>query len=279
MKTTALIAEDEALLAAELCTELRQLWPDLDIVACVADGETAYEQSLALKPDVIFLDIRMPGLTGLECAQALAEDWPEADPGASGPAFPLIVFVTAYDQYAIQAFDRAAFDYVLKPVQTARLEKTCLRLQERLQQGGATSAGAALDAAVTHMRDLLANARPDAAPPNRSAAPAPLKIIQASAGNTISMVPVQDVLFFEASDKYVRVVTAEREHLIRMSLRDLLLQLDPERFWQIHRSVIVRYDAIASAKRDDYGKLTLKLRDHPEQLAVSRLYSDLFKGM
>ena len=266
MNATALIAEDEPLLAANLQAELAQLWPELRIVANVAHGEAAVEQGLALQPDLVFLDIRMPGMTGLEAAQALAEDWPEA-----GKPFPLIVFVTAYDQYAVQAFEHAAVDYVLKPVLPDRLAQTCARLQAALlQRAQVQTVEPGLGAVIKQLRalvgaDLLA---PQAAP---------LRMIQASAGNTITMVPIDEVLYFEAADKYVRVITAAREHLIRISLRDLQLQLDPQRFWRIHRSVIVRHDAVASAQRHESGKLTLTLRGHPDKLSVSRLYADMFK--
>ncbi len=273
MKATVLIAEDEALLAADLQAQLTRIWPELHCVASVTDGKTAVEQALALQPDVLFLDIRMPGMTGLEAAQALAEDWPDR-----ARPFPLLVFVTAYDQYALHAFEHAAADYVLKPVQPDRLEKTCARLQAALRQRVQSQAAEpSLDAAIRTLRELLDvdAARPQGKPPATS----PLRLIQASAGNTITMVPIADVLYFEAADKYVRLVTAEREHLIRISLRELQLQLDPECFWQVHRSTIVRCDAIASALRDDTGKLTLTLRGHPDKLSVSRLYADRFKGM
>lgn len=273
MKITALIAEDEPLLAANLQAELLKLWPELHIVASVGDGETAVESALGVQPDVMFLDIRMPGMTGLECAQALAEDWP-----AHGRHFPLIVFVTAYDEYALQAFERAAFDYVLKPVQPERLAKTCARLKARLADGNAPPPDeASLGKVVDQMRELLAAGRPDA--PSPPVVSQPLRVIQASAGNTITMVPVDEVCYFEAADKYVRVVTANREHLIRMSLRDLLQQLDSQRFWQIHRGTIVRCDAIDTAERDEAGKLTLTLRGNPARLVVSRVYTELFRGM
>lgn len=279
MKATVLIAEDEALLAADLLAQLTRLWPDLHCVASVADGKTAVEQALALQPDVLFLDIRMPGMTGLDAAQALAEDWPD-----NAKPFPLLVFVTAYDQYALHAFEQAALDYVLKPVQPDRLEKTCARLQAALRQRAQSqTAEPSLEAAIRSLRTLLhvdADAHADTArPQGKASAASPLRLIQASAGNTITMVPIADVLYFEAADKYVRLVTAEREHLIRISLRDLQLQLDPESFWQVHRSTIVRSDAIASALRDDTGKLTLTLRGHPDKLSVSRLYADRFRGM
>ncbi len=309
---TALIAEDEPLLAANLQAELASLWPELHIVASVGHGEAALQQGMKLQPDVMFLDIRMPGMTGLEAAQALAEDWPDAADG--GAPFPLIVFVTAYDQYALQAFERAAFDYVLKPVQPVRLAQTCARLQAaltaRTQTSPAPSSGTDLGLVIEQLRSLLVGAGADQSLSLRPKA-APLRVIQASVGSAIHMVPVDDVLYFEAADKYVRVVTkeltkdltkettqespktqtkalanepvkartTERELLIRVSLRELLPQLDPDRFWQIHRGTVVRAEAIASALRDEAGKVTLTLRDHKDKLAVSRLYAHLFKAL
>ncbi len=272
---TALIAEDEPLLAASLQAELARLWPALHIVASVDHGAAAVEQALALQPQLLFLDIRMPGMSGLEAAQALAEDWP----GATGSApFPLLVFVTAYDQYALQAFDHAAADYLLKPVQTERLAQTCTRLQAVLQQRSqaACAAPPALQAAVEQLRRLLQ--APGLTGPGTPAAER-LLVIPVGVGAAIHMVPVESVLYFEAADKYVRVITPEREHLIRTSLRELLPQLDPQRFWQIHRGTVVRGDAIASALRDESGKLTLALAGHPDRLTVSRLYAHRFKAM
>ena len=271
MNATALIAEDEPLLAANLQAELARLWPELTIVANVGHGAAAVERALALRPELLFLDIRMPGMTGLEAAQALAEDWPD------DAALPLIVFVTAYDQYALQAFDRAAFDYVLKPVQPARLAQTCARVQAALQTRAAASspAPAALDATLAQLRQLLA--APGLAATH--AAPPLLGVIQASVGAAIHMVPIDEVLYFEAADKYVRVITAAREYLIRTSLRELLPQLDAQRFWQIHRGTVVRADAIATALRDESGKVHLSLRGHADKLVASRLYAHLFKAM
>lgn len=267
MNATALIAEDEPLLAAHLKAELARQWPELKIVASVGNGDAAVQQALALRPQVLFLDIRMPGLSGLEAAHALAEDWPDDS------AFPLLVFVTAHDEYAIEAFERAAFDYVLKPTTSERLAQTCSRLQDALRQRAqAPVQGNELDAAVAQLRGLLAQA------PAAPAAPR-LNVIQAGVGSTIHMVKVDEVLYFEAADKYVRVVTADHEHLIRLSLRELLPQLDPQRFWQIHRGTVVRADAVATAVRDESGKLTLSLRNHPDKLAVSRLYAHLFKAL
>lgn len=278
VETTALIAEDEPLLAADLQAALARLWPQLRVVASVGHGAAAVEQALALRPAVLFLDIRMPGMTGLEAAQAIGEDWPEDTP------LPKIVFVTAYDEYALQAFEHAAVDYVLKPVQPERLAQTCARLRTALAQRAAPAGAAqpvdaaALEPALEQLRRLLAApGLSDVAPP---ATPAPrLAVIQAGVGAAIHMVPVDSVLYFEAADKYVRVVTAEREHLIRTSLRDLLPQLDAARFWQIHRGTVVRADAIATAVREESGKVTLSLRGHADRLTVSRLYAHLFKSM
>ena len=269
LHATALIAEDEPLLATHLQAELQRLWPELHIVATVGDGASAVRESLARGPDIVFLDIRMPGMNGLDAAQALAEDWPDGDTAA---APPLIVFVTAYDEYAVRAFERAALDYVLKPVQTERLARTCERLQAAL--AGRGDGPHKLEPLVEQLRGLLGIASEAATPDTE-----PLRMIQASAGNTIAMIPVDDVLYFESADKYVRVVTAEREHLIRLSLRDLLQRLDAQTFWQIHRGTVVRAQAIASASRDESGKLTLRLHGHEARLVVSRLYADRFKGM
>ena len=277
-RPTALIAEDEPLLAANLQAELARLWPELDVVATVGHGEAALQQGLQLRPDVMFLDIRMPGLSGLEAAQSLAEEWP--DDSVTAPAFPLIVFVTAYDQYALQAFERAAVDYVLKPVQPDRLAQTCDRLRSALSLRAQPQAEPGLGAAIAQLRSLLASESDRTGAPAPAAAPSvPLRMIQASAGPAIHMVPVDEVLYFEAADKYVRVITAEREHLIRLSLRELLPQLDTQRFWQIHRGTVVRSDAIATALRDEAGKVTLTLRGHAATLAVSRLYAHLFKPL
>ncbi|MBC7735193.1 MAG: response regulator transcription factor [Bacteriovorax sp.] len=280
MTPTALIAEDEPLLAANLQAELARLWPALRVVANVGHGAAAVEQALLLRPDVVFLDIRMPGMTGLEAAQALAEDWP------TDTALPLIVFVTAYDQYALQAFERAAVDYVLKPVQPERLALTCARVQAALQQRCEPAAAlpAALEATLAQLRSLLVapglSAAPIGAAANPSAASGQkLAVIQASVGAAIHMVPVAEVLYFEAADKYVRVITVEREYLIRTSLRELLPQLDEQRFWQVHRGTVVRAEAIATAVRDESGKVQLTLRGHKDKLVASRLYAHLFKAM
>lgn len=257
----ALIAEDEPVLALMLERTLQKLWPELRIAASVDNGVAAAEQALALQPDVLFLDIRMPGKSGLEAAQELAEDWPEGRP------FPLVVFVTAYDEYALQAFEQAAADYVLKPVNEARLAKTVDRLKARLEQP--REHNGELDRILAQLRALA----PAAAPAER------LSVIRAAVGNQIRMIPVEEVIYFEATDKYVNVVTADSESLIRTALKDLLPQLDASRFRQIHRGTVVNLGAVQAALRDDSGKLWLKLRGRPETLAVSRVFVHLFRQM
>lgn len=268
ISVSALIAEDEPLLAASLKAALARLWPELHIVGSVTDGQAAVERALTLRPDVVFLDIRMPGLSGLEVAETLAEDW-------VGGCLPLIVFVTAYDQYALQAFDHAAVDYVLKPVETQRLAQTCRRLQAAL---AARASAKPSELPPELLASLAALRSAGAAGP--AAAPTPrLRVLQASLGPTIHLIPVADVLYFEASDKYIKVVTADREYLIRMPLRQLLPQLDPEEFWQVHRGTVVRANIISTAVRDDTGKVELTLKGHPTKLIASRLYAHLFKAM
>lgn len=264
---SALIAEDEPLLAAGLQADLARLWPALRIVGRAGDGAQALALALAERPDVCFLDIRMPGLSGLEAAQALAEDWPDDLP------FPLLVFVTAYDQYALQAFDAQAVDYLVKPVDPARLGACVQRLQARLADRAPPAQ--ALQLAVDQLRGLFGAGAPGAA-----AAAAPrLAVVQAQTGATVRLVPIEQVIYFEAADKYVRVVTAEREHLIRTPLKELLPQLDPAAFWQVHRGTVVQARCIASARREDSGKVTLTLAGRPETLTASRLYAHRFKGM
>ena len=268
---TALIAEDEPLLAQALQTELHALWPALQVLATVGDGESAYAQALLLQPDVLFFDIRMPGMSGLDAAVALADAW-DTTPGTK--PFPALVFVTAYDQYAVAAFEAQALDYVLKPVQTQRLQKTVAKLQAALASSPQSSTAAQqFEATLAQLRALLVTTQTNAAQT------APLKVIQASVGNAIHMVPIDDVVYFEAADKYLRVLTPEREYLIRTPLKDLLPQLDPHTFWQIHRGTVVRASTIAAVHRDEAGKASLSLRVRPERLAISRLYTHLFRAM
>jgi DNA-binding LytR/AlgR family response regulator len=278
---TALIAEDEPLLAQALQAELARAWPELQVLASVGDGASAVAQALRLQPDVLFFDIRMPGLGGLEAAAELADEWP------AGSAFPALVFVTAYDQYAVQAFEAQAVDYLLKPVQPERLLKTVskvkldhtLRAQVAINSGASTSAAEhvnpSLDQTLQQLQQLnqlLATARP-------AAGAELLKILQVSVGHSIRMLPVGEVLYFEAADKYIRVLTAGHEYLIRTPLKELLAQLDAHSFWQIHRGTVVQASAIEAVHRDDAGKLSLSLRGRGEKLAVSRMFSHQFRAM
>ncbi len=270
---TALIAEDEPLLAAGLQAELAAAWPGLRVAALVGDGASAVERALALRPDVCFFDIRMPGLTGLEAAQALAEDWPDDSP------FPFIVFVTAYEQFALQAFEAQAVDYIVKPVDSARVQACVQRLQRRLADRQAGPAG--LQQAVDQLRGILGAGIAAGTPAGAgvSGRSPRLEVIQAQVGAVVHLVPIAEVQYFEAADKYVRVITAEREHLIRMPLKELMPQLDEAVFWQVHRGTVVNARCISTARRDDSGKVFLSLPGRSEKLTVSRLYAHLFKGM
>jgi DNA-binding LytR/AlgR family response regulator len=273
MTLRALIAEDEPILAATLAQALLRLWPGLEIVATCPNGVDALEKTLALKPDMLFLDIKMPGKTGLEVAEELAESW-------QGAPFPQIVFVTAYGDYALDAFEHAAADYVTKPVNDARLSKTVERLQQRLQkkeEGG--DMARMLDQMRILMSSAAAGAETGAGTGAGAAAIERLTLIRALVGNQVRMIPIADVVYFEATDKYVNVVTKEGEALIRTSLKELLPQLDDKQFWQVHRGTIVNANCVLSAVRDEAGKLSLNLRGRQEQLRVSPLYAHLFKQM
>lgn len=306
-RATALIAEDEPLLAAALQADLAAVWPQLQVLATVGDGHSAVRRALELQPDVLLFDIRMPGQTGLQAAAELADAWPEQ----GSRAFPQLVFVTAYDQYAVAAFETQAVDYILKPVQRERLKKTVQKLASALTDQAQTAissdkhhdsapASAAIAPANTastaptpallaQLSALLAQAGADLAPQAfHNAVPPRLTLIQAShtgaQGSALVMVPVAEVLYFEAADKYVRVICPTREVLIRTPLKELLPQLDTQQFWQIHRGTVVRAEAITRATRDEAGKLWVHLHPHhpdqpPHRLPVSRLYAHLFKAM
>ena len=252
----AVIAEDERLLRDDLVARLREAWPALDVVAICEDGGEALEAIAEHQPEVAFLDIRMPGLTGLEVAAAAAE----ASPGTR------IVFVTAYNQYAIEAFDRGAIDYLLKPIDPARLAQTVKRLEERQAKAGDAEA---LATVIGELRSHLP-AQPKAQP---------LVWITASVGKETRLILVDDVAYFKADDKYTVVATAEGEALIRKPIRELLDALDPALFKQVHRSTIVNLKAVAGIARDDSGRGTMRLKNRPESLAVSLTYMPLFKNM
>lgn len=264
MSIRALIAEDEPILAAVLAASLRRLWPELEIVGTAPNGVAAVEQALALRPDILFFDIKMPGQSGLEAAEELAECWDAV--GENAAPFPQVVFVTAYDEFAVQAFEQAAADYVLKPVNDARLTRTVERLRTRL---ASRTGDGGLAILVGQLQALL----PAVAAPER------LSVIRAAVGNTVRMIPVQEVVFFQALDKYVNVATADSEALIRLPLKDLLPQLDPACFQQVSRSTVVNLRCVAHAGRDTAGKVVLHLRNRPDKLRVSPVYANQFRQM
>ncbi len=248
----AIVAEDEEPQRLKLVGMLGELWPELEIVAQCEDGLTALESLTTLQPAVAFLDIRMPGLTGLEIARA-------AGPGTH------IVFTTAYDEYAVRAFDEGVIDYLLKPIKRERLEQAIARLKERIGSAPALALGRALDALQGGL-------------PSRSALGS-IRWITGSAGNVTKMFSIEEILFFQAQDKYVRAATADDEVQIRTPLRELLMTLDPEAFWQIHRSVIVRAAAIHRIESDADGRLQLRVRGRADVLPVSSAFQYRFKPM
>ena len=257
--------------------ELALAWPDLQVIATVGDGRSAVRESLRLLPKVLFLDVRMPGIDGLAAAAELADAWP-----TDQAPLPQLVFVTAYDEYAARAFDAQAIDYVLKPVQPDRLKRTVVRLQKALvlRCSSALPPEDILASTLAQWRKLLTVAGGTVGATETSV---PLRFIAAgkagTSGATVHMVSIDDVQYFEAADKYVRVLTATDEYLIRTPLKALLPQLDAGVFWQVHRAVVVRSDAVESVHRDDVGKLSLTLRGRREAIPVSRLYAHLFRAM
>lgn len=256
--TTVLIADDEPLLAQHLQTELRTLWPALRFLPIARNGREAAERIAQEQPTLAFLDIRMPGLTGLEVAQGMEGD-------------THIVFVTAFDEYAVQAFEREAVDYLLKPVQRQRLEQTVQRLQRRMDTARDEASDARLEA-VLHQ--LLPSTLPGGSkPPHR------LRWIRASRGEVVHQIPIEQVLLFQADDKYTSVHTASAEHLIRTSLVELLPQLDPDQFVQVHRATVVNLEAVVSARRDAASRLFLTLQGIDREVAVSRAYVHRFRAM
>lgn len=261
---TALIADDEPHLARALAAQLAAVWPELDIVHVARNGPEAAERIAALQPDLAFLDIQMPGLTGLEVAEGIE--------GATR-----VVFVTAYDQYAVQAFEQEAIDYVLKPVEADRLERTVERVRRALAKQG-QGADAGVDARLlAALQRLHGPAGADPAGSGRAAGP--LRWVRATQGDLMHQVPVDDVLFFRADDKYTCVQTASTEYLIRTPIQELAAQLDGERFWQVHRSTIVNLDHVAGTRRDELSRLFVRVRGHAHELPVSRAYVHLFKAM
>lgn len=247
MNPTALIADDEEAPRAQLELALQQAWPELRIVASAVNGADAWDAFLEHEPQVCFLDVRMPGLSGLEVAQRIA-----------GRAH--VVFVTAHGDHALAAFDTGAVDYVLKPVDAPRLQQSVQRVQQRL-------ASAPVDLQSLLRQLGVATRRP-----------APPEVIQAAVGREVKLIRVADVVYFESDARYTRVVHVEGEALIRTPLKELLTTLDPQLFWQVHRSVIVNHLHVASAVKVDENNMVLTLRARPEKLPVSRHFQNLFKG-
>lgn len=263
MKTgiTAVIADDEPLLRRHLDKCLAEVWPELEVVAKVADGELAWNAIQQSQPDIAFLDIRMPILDGMALAQRLNS---MANP-------PLIVFVTAYDDYAIKAFEQNAADYLLKPISDDRLQTTCERVKSRLTQRGQNSSSVNMTSLLEQLLQL--------------SAPQPtqyLQWIKATQGEDIHLIASSDVLYFKAEEKYVSVYAQQgqggvHEYLIRTSLRELTQQLNPEQFWQVHRSTVVQVCKINKVNKDFAGRMFVHVGD--KKLTVSRASQGLFKGM
>jgi len=260
----AVIAEDEPVLARTLQRLLAEVWPDLQIAGVAEDGPKAIDLALEHIPDVMFLDIKMPGKTGLEVAEVVADDWPQEK------AAPLFVFITAYDEFAVPAFEHAAVDYLLKPATLERLQVTVERLKQRLAERAQVPDAGELAALMQRVQSISTS---------HTEEPARITVIRAGVGNTVRMIPVADVICVEATEKYVNVVTATGEALVRMSLRELLARIDATGFMQVHRSVLVNSSAILSATRDEIGHYSLAMRGLQRPLKVSRAFGHLFRPM
>jgi DNA-binding LytR/AlgR family response regulator len=268
----AVLADDERLMREQLRARLTEVWPELDIVAEARNGLEAVALVEQHRPDIVFLDIRMPGLTGVDAARQIAQ-LPPRD-GDDDDLLPEIVFITAYDQYAVEAFEQGVVDYVLKPAERERLQLTAERLRRRLD---ARSRGEpAPEPQAQPLQQLLHQLSARMNPGQQTQT---LKWIQANVGQTIQMIAVDEVLFFVSDEKYTRVQTAQVEALIRKPIKELVDELDPQQFWQIHRSTLVNVKAIAGVTRDFRGRQIVAVRGHPEKLEVSRSYTGLFKGM
>lgn len=245
----AIIADDESPMRDLLRARLKEVWPELEIIAEAANGVEAVSMTVEMKPDIVFLDIRMPGMNGIEAAKVLFDRCH-------------IVFVTAYDQYAVEAFERGAIDYLLKPVEVERLQTTRQRLAQQF------------DKTPPDLSQLLSSLRLSG-----SASKEYLRWIQATLGSGLRMVSTKEVLFFQSDEKYTRVQTEQVEYLIRKPLRELEDELDPREFWRIHRSTLVRVDAIVDVTRDERGRQLVQVRNYPQRLEVSRAHSHLFQQM
>jgi DNA-binding LytR/AlgR family response regulator len=277
--TRALIADDERLMREQLRARLLEVWPELEIVAEAKNGLEAVALTEQHHPDIVFLDIRMPGLTGVDAARQIAQ-LPTSDDAQGWPGCE-IVFITAYDQYAVQAFEQGVVDYVLKPAERERLMVTVQRIRQRMAERakhsaeGADSDNAPLAAHTPDMQQLLQRLAGQLNPQG----PAKLQWIQATVRQAIQMIPVEDVLFFISDEKYTRVQTATVEALIRKPIKELVEEIDMNLFWQIHRSTLVNIKAIAGVSRDERGRQLVSVRGLTEKLEVSRSYAGLFKAM
>jgi len=265
------IADDERLMRDQLKARLTEVWPELQIVGEAKNGLEAVDLVAEHHPDVVFLDIRMPGLSGVDAARRIAQ-LPPADDGEEEEwSLPEIVFITAYDQYAIEAFEQGVADYVLKPAERERLGVTVSRIKQRLALRGTDD-----EPPAPHLQQLLHKL---SAKLNPGGTPPALKWIQATVGQAIQMIPIEDVLFFISDEKYTRVQTATIEALIRKPIKELVDELDPDLFWQIHRSTLVNTHCIAGVTRDLRGRQIVSIKGNNEKLEVSRSYTHLFKGM
>jgi DNA-binding LytR/AlgR family response regulator len=267
----AVLADDERLMRDQLRTRLVEVWPELQIVAEARNGLEAVELVEQHRPDIVFLDIRMPGLSGVDAARQIAQLPPRE--GGDDDLLPEIVFITAYDQYAVEAFEQGVVDYVLKPAERERLQVTVERIRKRLAARQAGNGDAPAGPPLQQLLHTLS------ARLNPGAAPQYLQWIQATVGSAIQMIPVDEVLFFVSDEKYTRVQTTQVEALIRKPIKELVDELDPQLFWQIHRSTLVNVKAIAGVTRDFRGRQIVGVKGHPEKLEVSRSYTGLFKGM
>lgn len=275
----ALIADDERLMRDQLRARLAEVWPELEIVAEAKNGLEAVALTEQHHPDIVFLDIRMPGLTGVDAARQIAQlpTYEEADgwPGCE------IVFITAYDQYAVEAFEQGVVDYVLKPAERERLQLTVGRIRLRMAERASHAADTTDEQTpplATHTPDMQRLLQSLAGQLNPQA-PAKLQWIQATVRQSIQMIPVEDVLFFISDEKYTRVQTATVEALIRKPIKELVEELDMQLFWQIHRSTLVNVKAISGVTRDERGRQLVSVRGSTEKLEVSRSYAGLFKAM
>jgi len=297
----AVLADDERLMREQLRARLAEVWPELEIVAEAKNGTEAVQAVAKHRPDIVFLDIRMPGLTGVEAARQIAQLPPPGrerstegaegdgdtddvrddvrddmrDEGDDDPLLPEVVFITAYDQYAVEAFEQGVADYVLKPAERERLQVTVSRIKKRLAARAMGLPAPADAASAVPLQQLLH----DLSSRISGQAPQYLQWIQANVGQNIQMVAVDEVLFFISDEKYTRVQTAQVEALIRKPIKELVDELDPRKFWQIHRSTLVNVNAIAGVGRDFRGRQIVSIKGLDEKLEVSRSYTGLFKGM